>query len=667
MTCARRMGRNALSQNHMHTKDSRDMLPRVFPKVFCHTSQPTRIRTTQHQEHRTENADVTKTRVHAEAKCRRPNMLFISAQCTALTRRPHAHDATQKQSATNPVQAAVQALSLKVIMNCNCFSSSISRQLSLCVVLFWQIPTGLQRPARFCFSSVWVVGPLSKAICSSRRSTSSRAAAEHRGPCHTSSGFHPKFGFLATPREVSSERSHVGLVLDGQFAPSTQSRSFLLTNLRGRWSLSLSMPVRIRQQAQAPRPRALLTTPPCEAFWKVFTSLSVLAIGPSTSCSAAFHELDHPSSDVQAYIRHLTKPCFTERRSTRDGLIGKICATLPPASPAHTAPKTRSSCVWRAPCNRVQVALLRMNPTARTNSSYTLTESVRILTSLFRHGFHRDHHHLTRCQHRWLSQILAGSWTQTHLAVLFELRRRALPRPCVLSCALRVWLLRSCMSTWAFAGGGVALERWLLLLVCCEPLFFPRPCWTYPVWCRRTVANKEFGRAPSPWNPTSSCATNANSNSLWCIRELPCTMACCNRQFRSYASTFPWISSCGDAVLAKTWFNMCFKEWPSCRSHCGRLGCGVRWGIGGATRLLRFPLPILSPVALLSLDDRVGCSVGKVVANSLLKRFHMLGWDDARVSFPGLDGSMSPLHVCDGHLVLGRSVTWVLLSGRRPT
>ena len=67
------------------------------------------------------------------------------------------------------------------------------------------------------------------------------------------------------------------------------------------------MPVRIRQHAQAPRPRALLTTPPCEG---PLESLDIV-VCPGDCVRAAFHELDHPSSDVQACVSHLTKPCFT--------------------------------------------------------------------------------------------------------------------------------------------------------------------------------------------------------------------------------------------------------------------------------------------------------------------------------------------------------------------
>ena len=91
----------AVSHNRVPVVSSYDMLPRVLPKVFCHDMHA-RVRTTQHQEHRTENPKETTN--------------------TNLSREPHAHDATQKQRDTHSVQAAqlwtVHYFLSKAIMNC---------------------------------------------------------------------------------------------------------------------------------------------------------------------------------------------------------------------------------------------------------------------------------------------------------------------------------------------------------------------------------------------------------------------------------------------------------------------------------------------------------------------------------------------------------------------
>ena len=71
------------TQQHPHM-----ICPACSPKVFCYTSfsdTHTRTRTTLHQEHKTEDPDVTTN--------------------TNLSRVPHAHEPTRKQTVTAPAQA----------------------------------------------------------------------------------------------------------------------------------------------------------------------------------------------------------------------------------------------------------------------------------------------------------------------------------------------------------------------------------------------------------------------------------------------------------------------------------------------------------------------------------------------------------------------------------
>ena len=139
---------SAKTQQHCPERPPRGTLISYAPAqshpVFCHTrfsDTHIRIRTTQHQEHSTENHAVTE------------NM--------DLLRVPHAHGAAQGQGATNPVQdfqiCMFHAFLPKTIMN---FASrtmasfkSISISLTCLFVwfLFGRIPTDLQRPASASF------------------------------------------------------------------------------------------------------------------------------------------------------------------------------------------------------------------------------------------------------------------------------------------------------------------------------------------------------------------------------------------------------------------------------------------------------------------------------------------------------------------------------------
>ena len=135
---------------------------------------------------------MTKTRVHAEAKCRRPKKLFISAQCTALTRRSTRARRYAKvkrhQSSTSCSDLCGSRLPPEGEHELQFLLQLRLRQLPLCVVLFLANSKWFAKTCQVLLRLGVGCWPTSIAI------------SKHRGPCHASSGGWPSIRSLDSCR-----------------------------------------------------------------------------------------------------------------------------------------------------------------------------------------------------------------------------------------------------------------------------------------------------------------------------------------------------------------------------------------------------------------------------------------------------------------------------------